>query len=228
MTLNVRTMTLPETGLIIEYFHTAAPEHLETMGVDPTRLPAREAWRERFADDFARPIEQRQAFQTIWLEDERAIGFSTTDKIVFGEQANMHLHMIDAHRRNNGAGAPCVQQSVNIYFEAMRLKRLFCEPNAFNIAPNRTLQKAGFKYLKTPAQLPPGRHAVGDGAVNGIPVMSWRKQYSLRKNFRQDRVTRRQRGQRNTSTDGELRRRMARHSGSNQSSGKTPCSAYLP
>ena len=61
MTPNVRPMTLPETGLIIEYFHTAAPEHLETMGVDPTRLPAREAWRERFADDFARPIEQRQA-----------------------------------------------------------------------------------------------------------------------------------------------------------------------
>ena len=103
MTPNVRPMTLPETGLIIEYFHTAAPEHLETMGVDPTRLPAREAWRERFADDFARPIEQRQAFQTIWLEDERAIGFSTTDKIVFGEQANMHLHMIDAQRCDRGA-----------------------------------------------------------------------------------------------------------------------------
>ena len=154
MTPNVRPMTLPETGLIIEYFHTAAPEHLETMGVDPTRLPAREAWRERFADDFARPIEQRQASQTIWLEDERAIGFSTTDKIVFGEEANMHLHMIDAHRRNSGAGAPCVQQSVNIYFETLRLKRLFCEPNAFNIAPNRTLQKAGFKYLKTHMTVP--------------------------------------------------------------------------
>ena len=62
--------------------------------------------------------------------------------------------MIDAHRRNGGAGAPCVQQSVNIYFETLRLKRLFCEPNAFNIAPNRTLQKAGFKYLKTHMTVP--------------------------------------------------------------------------
>jgi RimJ/RimL family protein N-acetyltransferase len=149
MTLNVRPMTLPETELVVEYFLGATPEHLETMGVDPTRLPSRATWHERLAHDFALPIEMRQAFQTIWLDDERAIGFSTTDKIVFGERANMHLHMIDADRRNSGAGVECVRLSVDIYFETLRLKRLFCEPYAFNVAPNRTLQKAGFKYLKT-------------------------------------------------------------------------------
>ena len=41
-----------------------------------------------------------------------------------------------------------------IYFERLKLKRLFCEPNAFNVAPNRTLQKAGFKYLKTHMTVP--------------------------------------------------------------------------
>ncbi len=154
MNLTVRPMTLPETDLIIEYFHGSTSEHLELMGVDPTRLPTASAWRERFQRDFAMPIEQRAAFQTIWLEDDRPIGYSTTDKIVFGERANMHLQMIDSGRRNSGAGAPCVRQSVDIYFEALRLKRLFCEPNAFNVAPNRTLQKAGFKYLKTHMTVP--------------------------------------------------------------------------
>jgi RimJ/RimL family protein N-acetyltransferase len=154
MALNVRPMTLPETEFVIDYFLGATPEHLETMGVDPTRLPARDFWRERFSRDFALPIESRQAFQTIWLDDARPIGFSTTDKIEFGEPANMHLHMIDADRRNSGAGALCVRQSVDIYFETLRLKRLFCEPNAFNVAPNRTLQKAGFKYLKTYMTVP--------------------------------------------------------------------------
>jgi RimJ/RimL family protein N-acetyltransferase len=154
MSLIVRELTLPETELIIDYFHGASQEHLETMGVDPTRLPTRDAWRERFVRDFALPIEQRQAFQTIWLDEGRAIGFSTTDKIVYGERANMHLHIVDPDRRNSGAGAPCVRQSVDIYFETLRLKRLFCEPNAFNVAPNRTLQKAGFKYLKTHMTVP--------------------------------------------------------------------------
>jgi RimJ/RimL family protein N-acetyltransferase len=150
----VRPMTLSEIDLIIEYFHGSTPEHLELMGVDPTRLPVASAWRERFQRDFAMPIERRAAFQTIWLEDNQPIGYSTTDKIVFGERANMHLHVIDSGRRNSGVGAECVRQSVDIYFETLRLKRLFCEPNAFNVAPNRTLQKAGFKYLKTHMTVP--------------------------------------------------------------------------
>ena len=29
----------------------------------------------------------------------------------------------------------------------LELRRLYCEPNAFNVAPNRTLQRAGFTYL---------------------------------------------------------------------------------
>ena len=45
MTVTVRPMTLQETEQVIEYFHTATPEHLETLGVDPTRLPQASQWR---------------------------------------------------------------------------------------------------------------------------------------------------------------------------------------
>lgn len=154
MSLHVRPMKLAETELIIGYFYGSTPEHLESMGVDPTRFPAPEAWRERFERDFALPVEQRAAFQTIWLEDDKPIGYSVTDKIVFGERANMHLQVLEPANRNRGVGAACVRQSVEIYFETLRLKRLFCEPNAFNVAPNRTLQKAGFRYLKTHRTVP--------------------------------------------------------------------------
>jgi hypothetical protein len=37
MTLTVRPTTLPGTAQIIAYFHSATPEHLEMLGVDPTR-----------------------------------------------------------------------------------------------------------------------------------------------------------------------------------------------
>lgn len=147
-------MTLAETGLIIDYFHGATPEHLEMLGVDPTRLPPAGAWRERYERELGLPVERRSAFMVVWLEDERPIGFSTTDKIVFGESAHMHLHLVEAGRRNQGLGTACVRHSAEIYFETLKLKRLFCEPNAFNVAPNRTLQKAGFKYLKTHKTVP--------------------------------------------------------------------------
>ncbi len=154
MEIAVREMTLAESKLVIEYFHQSTPEHLEMLGVDPTRLPAPDAWRERFQREFSLPLNQRSALYLIWLVDDRAVGFSSCDKIVFGERANMHLHVTDPELRQRGIGAECVRRGVEIYFDKLRLKRLFCEPNAFNVGPNRTLQKAGFKYLKTHMTVP--------------------------------------------------------------------------
>jgi RimJ/RimL family protein N-acetyltransferase len=56
--------------------------------------------------------------------------------------------------RRQGLGAECIRQSATIYFERLRLKWLFCEPNAFNTAPNRALQAAGFRYVKTHRTVP--------------------------------------------------------------------------
>jgi hypothetical protein len=106
MTLTVREMMASEVDVIIEYFQSSTPERLETLSVDPTRLPPVESWRERLRRECALPIDQRSVVLVIWLSGDWPIGFSTSGKI-------------------------------------------FCEPNAFNVAPNRTLQKAGFKYLKT-------------------------------------------------------------------------------
>jgi len=144
MALTVREMAGSEIDIIIEYFLGSTPEHLEILGVDPSRLPTAERLRERFARERALPIEQRAWVVVIWLLDDRPIGFSTSDNIAYGEQANMHLHVVDPERRNRGHGVECVRRSVDIYFERLKLKRLFCEPNAFNVALNRALQKAGF------------------------------------------------------------------------------------
>ena len=154
MTLTVREMMGSEADVIIEYFRRATPEYLEILGVDPSRLPPPQSWRERFQRESALPIEQRGWIAVIWLVEGQPVGFSTSDKIIYGEQANMHLHVIDPERRNRGIGAEGVRRSADIYFERLKLKRLFCEPNAFNVAPNRALQKAGFKYLKTHMTVP--------------------------------------------------------------------------
>jgi RimJ/RimL family protein N-acetyltransferase len=154
MTLTVRQMMDSEVDLIIDYFQRSTPEHLEALGVDPSRLPAVDGWRDRLRREATLPAEQRAVVLVIWLSDGQPIGFSTSDKILYGEQANMHLHVTEPERRHQGIGVECVRRSVDLYFEQLKLKRLFCEPNAFNVAPNRTLQKAGFKYLKTHMTVP--------------------------------------------------------------------------
>ena len=154
MTLKVREMLGSEVDLIIEYFQNSTPEHLETLGVDPTRLPPVDGWRDRLRRECALPADQKALVLVIWLSNEQPIGFSTADKIRYGEQANMHLHVTAPERRQQGIGVECVRRSVDLYFERLKLKTLFCEPNAFNVAPNRTLQKAGFRYLKTHMTVP--------------------------------------------------------------------------
>lgn len=166
MTIAVREMNLDEIDLIIGYFHRSTPEHLERLGVDPTRLASPVAWRDRFEHQFGLPIAQRATMALTWLKDDRPCGFSTADRIVFGDRANMHLHIVDPDDRARGVGVECVRQSADLYFEKLRLRSLFCEPNAFNAAANRTLQKAGFRYVKT--------HMTVPGPLNyRQPVTQW-------------------------------------------------------
>jgi RimJ/RimL family protein N-acetyltransferase len=68
---------------------------------------------------------------------------------VFGLDAFMHLHIVNPEFRHKGLGADFVRESARHYFRVLELERLYSEPNAFNTAPNRTLQRAGFHYLFT-------------------------------------------------------------------------------
>lgn len=154
MNISVREMQLEEVGAVIDYFHNATPEHLEILGVDPTRLPAKAQWKQLYEYDYSQPRERRKSLLVLWQLDGRNLGFSSVDKIKFGEEAYMHLHVFDSQSRQAGYGTACVRQSVEIYFRLLSLKRLLCEPNAFNAAPNRTLQKAGFRYIKTHMTVP--------------------------------------------------------------------------
>lgn len=152
--VTVREMSLSEVRVRIEYFHRATDDHLKLLGVDRTMLPSRDAWRRFYEADYARPIQERQNYSLIWELDRRIVGFSSTDTITFAEQAFMHLHIMELGDRRGGLGTEFVRLSVEHYFATLRLRRLYCQPNAFNVAPNRTLQSAGFRYLFTAEMQP--------------------------------------------------------------------------
>ena len=143
----VREMDADEFHIRIDYFHRATDSELIVLGVDRARLPSPRAWQESYEADQSRSVEERSGYALLWLLDDVVVGFSTADQIVFGQQAHMHLHILDADRRRQGLGTQFVRLSATAYFEAFDLQWLFCEPNALNVAPNRTLQQAGFRYV---------------------------------------------------------------------------------
>ena len=96
-----------------------------------------------------------------------AIGLLSADKISHRGQAYMHVHITDPARRRSGLGSECVRATADIYFKLLALERLFCQPNAFNVAPNRTLQRAGFAALAVALA---AREPATTGPPNSTPV----------------------------------------------------------
>ena len=147
--LSIRPMQLADFGVRVAYFHDATDEHLARLGVERSLLPKPGEWQARFASNLALPLEQRSEYGVVWKLDDTLVGFSTADRIQFGVEAHMHLHIVDPERRTAGLGSRFVRLTAVHYCEVLRLARLYSEPNACNVAPNRTLQSAGFRYVRS-------------------------------------------------------------------------------
>ncbi|MGA2521198.1 MAG: GNAT family protein [Acidimicrobiales bacterium] len=145
--ISVREMHRSEVEMRIRYFHDASDRYLLDLGVDRTLLPTPAQWRALHEQDMARPLPERENYLVVWELDSRPVGFSSLNHIVFAEHGFMHLHVVDPTLRGRGLGTEFVRRSAAMYFEVFELQRLFSEPNACNVAPNRTLQRAGFRYL---------------------------------------------------------------------------------
>ena len=154
MNLSVIPMEREHISLMIDYFVDATPEFLIGMGADPSKLPTKEKWKNLLLTDFDKPLKEKSFFYTVWLLDGNPMGHCNINKIQYGEEAFMHLHMWTSGERQKGIGSQLVRMSIPHFFEKFNLKTLFCEPYALNPAPNKTLPKLGFSFVKEYETMP--------------------------------------------------------------------------
>lgn len=146
---SVREATVEDIPQILTYWYVlASDELLFKMGVDKAKMPQRADLGAIISTQIALPYQEKQSFWLIWLLDGQAIGHSNAGKVVFGQEAYMHLHSWFPDNRAKGHGRELVFRSLWIYFNRLQLQRVFCEPNAHNAAPNHTLQHVGFQFIK--------------------------------------------------------------------------------
>lgn len=139
---------------MIAYFLGADRPYLEGMGVDPARLPDRDAWLSRLLPDLQRQDQDKQAFYVSWRCDDVVIGHSNINRIRYAQDAYAHLHIWHPKWRKASLGTELFRRSVNLFLERFRLARLYCEPFAHNPAPNRVLTRLGFRLLETYRTVP--------------------------------------------------------------------------
>lgn len=147
--LSVRELQLSDLDSIIDYWLNSKPSFLEAMGVDLSKIPLREQWEEMLNEQIEQPYIEKKSYCTIWLLNGAAIGHCNVNKIIFGEEAFMHLHIWKAKNRKLGVGTALVKKSLPLFFRNLDLKKIYCEPYALNPSPNKTLKKVGFEFVKT-------------------------------------------------------------------------------
>ena len=152
--LSVRQLEINDHEKIVDYFLNADKDFLINLGVDLTKLPARQEWLDILSSNFTLSPEQKKFFYIIWLLDNKPVGHSNINKIVFANEAYMHLHIWHKYTRQQGVGAEFLKLTLPYYFDNFQLQNLFCEPSAFNAAPNKTLEKLGFDFLKSYDTIP--------------------------------------------------------------------------
>ena len=143
---------------MVDYFLSADDAYLWRLGADRSKFPSRDEWLRQALADRESPDEHKDRLYVAWIYNGRAVGHSSVNQIKIGEQAYIHLHLWDPTLRKSGLGTEFFRKSVDFYFERLHLKRLFCEPHAENTAPNKLLQRVGFRFVK--------RHRTAPGLIN--------------------------------------------------------------
>ena len=157
MQLTVREIEERDIPHIASYWVDSDDGFMLSMGVDLSKLPTKEGVTEMLKSQLNNPYKDKQSYATIWEVDGEAIGHCNVNKIVFGEEAYMHLHIWDGTKRRKGIGVQLVKESVKLFFDKLQLNTIYCEPYALNEAPNKTLDNVGFvfekEYVTTPGYL---------------------------------------------------------------------------
>ncbi len=148
-TRTVRELQLSDIEPLTNYWLKSDPDYMQSLGVDLAKMPSQEQWQAMLSAQITQDYSEKQSYALIWVLGGRAIGHSNVNKIVFGEEAYMHLHIWYPEYRKGGHGRAFLEMAIPLFFENLQLKRLFCEPYALNLAPNRILPKLGFSFVKS-------------------------------------------------------------------------------
>jgi RimJ/RimL family protein N-acetyltransferase len=152
--ITVREMIKSDIPLILDYWYSASSAYLTGMGADSAKLPPRKDFESRLKSQLDLDYNQKKAYVMICLFDKKPIGHSNLNKINFAMDAFMHLHLWDAGKRKKGIGTKFLKLAIPFFFENIKLQTLFCEPYALNPAPNKTLPKLGFDFVKRYTTIP--------------------------------------------------------------------------
>ncbi|MBP6401118.1 MAG: GNAT family N-acetyltransferase [Bacteroidia bacterium] len=152
--LSVREMSESDIPLIADYWLFSDPEYLTNMGVDLVKVPSRNALISMLTEQLSQEYHEKKSYCIIWELENEPIGHSNVNSIVYGDAAAMHLHIWKVDVRRKGFGSSYLRMTLPYFFNNLKIENLYCEPYSLNPSPNKTLERLGFKFIKTYTTIP--------------------------------------------------------------------------
>lgn len=146
--ISAREIKIIDIELLADYWFKSDSDFFKKMGADKGKLPTRLRMEQMLAEQISLPMKNKNSYALIWELNGKQIGHSNVNNIIYGNKATMHLHLWKSNNRRKGTGTELVKKSLPFYFKNLKLKTLICEPYALNLAPNKTLEKVGFEFIK--------------------------------------------------------------------------------
>ena len=156
--VNVRDLRIDDIEYIADYWLNSDKEFLVSMGVDLDKLPTRNGLTRMLTSQINLPDFSKASMAMILELNGKPVGHCNVNGIIYGKEATMHLHLWTADYRQKGLGTIMVLKSIPAFFERLKLGTLWCEPYAHNPAPNKTLKRIGFEFIK--------RYSTTPGSLN--------------------------------------------------------------
>ena len=147
-TIIVRELAESDIVHIANYWLNSDQDFLLGMGVDPNKLPSGEELTKMLTNQIRLPYKEKSSLALIAEINGEPLGHCNVNELTFGLEAKMHLHLWNKNHREKGLGTEMVLQSLPIFFDRLKLKTIWCEPYVENPAPNKTLKKIGFEFVK--------------------------------------------------------------------------------
>jgi RimJ/RimL family protein N-acetyltransferase len=120
--LSVREIQEQDIAHLISYWQNASNEFLLAMGADPAKLPDAEQLQQMLLEQISRPYVEKASYCIIWLLNDKPIGHSNVNKIIFGKEAFMHLHLWNQSSRQSGIGSKLVERTIPYFFKNLEIK----------------------------------------------------------------------------------------------------------
>jgi RimJ/RimL family protein N-acetyltransferase len=163
--IGVRDLTRDDIPLVVDYWYAASEAFLDSMCIDPAKLPKRAELEVAMARN-ASLVERGGASRSTVLVvtcDQRPVGIHSANDVVPGATASFHAHIWHPELRGRGIAQVSYPAAWRVFFDRFDLQSMMFKTAASNQRSVGALQNLGLSFV--------GEEETSDGVLRDHTVV---------------------------------------------------------